>query len=127
MRARHCRRVEGGALEQRARQHHREVRARHPRHPRLQSLATLQRASGPTGRSSATVRLRACVLVVLVHLLEREEAHGRQPVPRAVRARLVRLVRVTSGVGFGIRVRGRATADSGYRQATAVGAHQPLA
>eukprot|EP00964_Phaeocystis_antarctica_P071107 scaffold43348_cov65-Phaeocystis_antarctica.AAC.3 len=97
-RARHRRRVEGGALEQRARQHHREVRACHPRGARLQRLAAFQRAAGPTGRSSGTIRLRARVLVVLVHLLECEEADGRQPVPCAVRARLVRVVRVTSGV-----------------------------
>lgn len=99
MQARHRRRVEGGALEQRPRQHHCKVRARHPHGARLQRLAALPCAAGPTGRSSATIRPRARVLVVLVSLLECEEADGRQPVPRAVRARLMRVVRVTSGVG----------------------------
>ena len=98
MEVRHRRRVEGGALEQRPRQHHREVRARHSRGARLQRLAAFQRATGPTGRSSGTIRFRARVLVVLVSLLECEEADGRQPVPRAVRARLMRAMRVTSGV-----------------------------
>ena len=119
--ARHCRGVEGGALEQRPRQHHREVRARHPRSARLQRLAAFPRAAGPTGgRSRATTQgtsgLGARVLVVLLHLLEGEEADGRQPVPRAVRTRLMRVVRWTrgeggwdQGVGVGVGARGRAT------------------
>ena len=41
--ARHCRGVEGGALEQRPGQHHREVRARHPHSARLQRLAAFPR------------------------------------------------------------------------------------
>ena len=102
--ARHCRGVEGGALEQRPRKHHREVRARHPHSARLQRLAAFPRAAGPTGgRSRATTQgtsgLGARVLVVLLHLLEGEEADGRQPVPRAVRTRLMRVVRWTRGDG----------------------------